>query len=185
MSQNMLIPEDLMPSINAIVTEAEDRIEKLIGSPIYLYMKTGSFRSKEEAVRTTVCKLYGVTWEEIKSPVRSRHITDARFMYCWFLMRHVRKSTYAAIGRSLNRDHTSIIHAVAKVNDLLFVKDPTFTENAKFIKQQIFIDELKTNESGDTGAGAGTGSDNTIPAHEPGRSIADHPAHPAVQEAGG
>lgn len=56
-----------------------------------------------------VSRHYGVTREQIKGQGRGAELVDAR----WVVAKALERSgkPYAMIGRILNRDHTSIIHA--------------------------------------------------------------------------
>lgn len=57
---------------------------------------------------------FGVTWEELLSRDRTAHLANARHVAAW-LMRQAGMS-YPAIGRALGgRDHTTAMHAVARI----------------------------------------------------------------------
>ena len=67
-----------------------------------------------------IATLHNVTVADIKSEKRSRVYTRARHHFCYSALRRTKHSA-AAVGRFLNRDHTSVLHAVnrhAQVNNL-------------------------------------------------------------------
>ena len=56
---------------------------------------------------------YGVPVYFIKSKRRTRNLTQPRFEICWRAKRETNASL-PKIGKLLNRDHTSILHAIRK-----------------------------------------------------------------------
>lgn len=64
-----------------------------------------------------VCKYYDVTKEEVKGRSREAHLITPRHHFCWVVYRNRIDISYPMIGRFLGRDHTTIVHAVAKFNE--------------------------------------------------------------------
>lgn len=58
----------------------------------------------------------GVTLAEIKGSHRSRSIVQARQMTMYEIHRQRSDLSYPAIGRFLNKDHTTVLHAVRKIS---------------------------------------------------------------------
>lgn len=54
------------------------------------------------------------TVDAVLSPSRMRRDIDARQQACWVL--HRAGWSYSAIGRLLDRDHTTVMHAVSKID---------------------------------------------------------------------
>ena len=75
----------------------------------------------------TVCEVWGVLRAEVLSPQRARRIAHPRMALC-ALLQELSGKSLPQIGRLLNRDHTTILHAVRTVKRL--VKDSEF--RAKF-----------------------------------------------------
>jgi chromosomal replication initiator protein len=61
-----------------------------------------------------VCLYYGVTEEELKSKSREQRIVVPRNHFCWVVYRNRLDMSYPMLGRFLSKDHTTIVHAVAK-----------------------------------------------------------------------
>jgi hypothetical protein len=57
---------------------------------------------------------YGVTWADVTNVSRRPRFTRARRAIWWFL--HCRGFSTVRIGELTNRDHTSVVHALQKVN---------------------------------------------------------------------
>jgi len=62
-----------------------------------------------EVVINEVCKRTGVTYEELKSKCRKRHLVEARYLYAYIMKK---KSNYSLekIGSQINRDHSMMIY---------------------------------------------------------------------------
>lgn len=60
-----------------------------------------------------ICALHSVSEEDLRGPLRRRHLDAAR-RQCWALLRTLRNSqgqrfSYPQIGRWFGRDHTTIL----------------------------------------------------------------------------
>lgn len=67
---------------------------------------------------TAVCRFYGVSENDIKSHRRTMSVTRPR-QIVMYLARHLTLLTLPQIGRKLgDRDHTTIMHGVAKIEAL-------------------------------------------------------------------
>jgi chromosomal replication initiation ATPase DnaA len=64
-----------------------------------------------------VCLYYSVTEEELKSKSREQRIVVPRNHFCWVVYRNRLDMSYPMLGRFLSKDHTTIIHAVAKFEE--------------------------------------------------------------------
>lgn len=60
--------------------------------------------------------MHGCTPAQIVGPSRDSHTTQARQIAAWIAY-DSGAATYSAIGRVLNRDHTTVMHAVRKVQN--------------------------------------------------------------------
>lgn len=60
-----------------------------------------------------VCREFGVTMAEIKSPRRDKRLVIPRQKIAWRLKRET-PMTVAAIGKVINRDHTTVLYSVAR-----------------------------------------------------------------------
>ncbi len=97
---------------------------------------------KEKAKRVTpntilreVSKYYGITIKEIKGERRLKTLVLPR-QVCMYLLRNMLDMGLQSIGALLgNRDHTTILHGLEKINTMLKV-------DSKFFKE---IDQLKAN----------------------------------------
>ncbi len=64
----------------------------------------------------------GVTSDEFKGKCREVRITIARQCYMKYLVKNSRMSL-SAIGRTINRDHATVINGIKHIDDLIETKD--------------------------------------------------------------
>jgi chromosomal replication initiation ATPase DnaA len=69
-------------------------------------------------VMRAVCQVFNMTPDAIQSQNRKQDIVFARHMFCYLCRKHLQMSL-VDIGRILMRDHSTIINAVRKANDLI------------------------------------------------------------------
>lgn len=74
-----------------------------------------------------VCKYYGVDEAQLKSPLRSKNISEPR-QIAIYLIRELTGLQLEAIGKYFNRDHGTISVSIKKIQGLLSMKDSN-TEN--------------------------------------------------------
>lgn len=107
-------------TIESIVTKAELDIYELTGKKYSLFI-----REKEEVVYgidkdiiiNAVCAATIYTEAELKGKCRSRDLSETR-MLLMKLLREKGKLSLKAIGRYLNRDHSTVIHGVKTIKNL-------------------------------------------------------------------
>jgi chromosomal replication initiation ATPase DnaA len=92
--------------------------------------------TKEEILQV-VANCNGVSMEDIIGKTRKNEIVDARFMYIKFL-RKAYKMKKVALAKELNRDHTSIIHAL-RTFDSRYKHYAYFRDTAEKISQKLKI----------------------------------------------
>ncbi len=75
-----------------------------------------------EAVLMTICKVTGLSDGELRSRQRARRLARPRQVAC-FLMSRVSSRSLMEIGRFMNRDHTTVMHANRTVREKLDAGD--------------------------------------------------------------
>ena len=68
-----------------------------------------------------VCDFYGLTTAQVKGKCRLRGYVKARFVAI-YIVRKRTGLTLKEIGRLFHRDHTSIIHAVQTIEEVLSLR---------------------------------------------------------------
>src|SRR5579871_941665 len=67
------------------------------------------------AIKIAAGAHYGVSLREINSSRRSRHVAFSRHM-AMYLCRELTGHSYPALGRAFDRDHTSVMYAVERID---------------------------------------------------------------------
>jgi chromosomal replication initiation ATPase DnaA len=82
-----------------------------------------------------VCEEFGCTIEELGARDRKRMFNDARGVYC-YLRRKYLPDTLEHIAEILHRDHSSVIHQLNRIGDLIKVNDP-LVKNIERIENKL------------------------------------------------
>jgi len=67
-----------------------------------------------EEIKTIVEEHFNVN---LKIKSRKKHFVEARYIYFKLCMDYADKKTLAAIGKSLNKDHATVLHGIRTVSD--------------------------------------------------------------------
>ena len=88
-----------------------------------------------EKIERVICSHFNVTIEQVKSTTRLYNITECRHLI-WYFVRNT-GATLQTITNMYNRkDHTSVIHAISKINNLL-QNDEQMKYNVAAINTQL------------------------------------------------
>lgn len=71
-----------------------------------------------ENIINTVCEFYKIDAEGLKGKSRCRENVNARFVIFYFFRKYT-KLTFKEAGLIFNRDHTTVIHGLATLNDIM------------------------------------------------------------------
>jgi chromosomal replication initiator protein len=87
-------------------------------------------KEKIEYIQTVVCNHYGISVEELFKKDRHPNIVAARYILM-FVMKKRMGMSLVSIGKHFGKDHSTVIHAVKKVECIL---DPKYSypEKADF-----------------------------------------------------
>jgi chromosomal replication initiator protein len=89
-----------------------------------------------EDVQAAACDAFGITLEELVSTSRSARVTWPR-QVAMYLARELTDQSLPAIGRAFgNRDHTTVMHAVRKIEELK-ISDLSIAEDVELLKRQL------------------------------------------------
>jgi Bacterial dnaA protein helix-turn-helix len=78
-------------------------------------------------IQLAVCQRYDVTLAEMLSVRRNKRLAFARHVAVWLAWKSTGMST-VALGRLFgNRDHTTVMHAIARI-EALTARDPAFAD---------------------------------------------------------
>jgi chromosomal replication initiation ATPase DnaA len=75
------------------------------------FIDTVPLRDKVSDAVNLACEMFGVPPSEVMSGARQRNVVHVRHVVMAVLY-HQNQMTLAAIGRAMDRDHTSVLHAI-------------------------------------------------------------------------
>lgn len=88
-------------------------------------------------VMDIVCNVSGVSADEICSKSREKNIVKARHTLCYFIKINCDITLYE-IAKIINKkDHTSIIHAITKVKDMIESGDRNYTKLFELVDKRV------------------------------------------------
>ncbi|MDD2876025.1 MAG: chromosomal replication initiator protein DnaA [Acidiphilium sp.] len=91
-----------------------------------------------EEIQKQVCEHYNIKISEMSSVRRARNVARPR-QIAMFLAKQLTSRSLPEIGRKFgNRDHTTVMHAVAKVTELM-AGDPDFAEDVDLLKRILAV----------------------------------------------
>lgn len=71
-----------------------------------------------EKIIQVVCDHFGLNADHLKSSCRDKELVHARHVIFYFLRKHTSISLKNA-GRIFNRDHTTVLHGLDKLSDIM------------------------------------------------------------------
>lgn len=88
----------------------------------------------------TIARHYAISINDIKSKKRHKDIANIR-QVTFYMMKKMTRSSLQAIGTFVGgRDHSTVIHAISKVENLI-QHDADLTKRLKIIEQKILMDQ--------------------------------------------
>lgn len=70
-----------------------------------------------------VCDVFDIDQVQLRKRCRKRELVVARYMCCFFIRKYTTK-TLAYVAEMFNQDHTTVIHGITTINNLMDIKDP-------------------------------------------------------------
>ena len=102
-----------------------------------LYSPEADAQTPEEMLRIIAIAL-GMNPDAYKLKTRERHIVELRFIAAVLLRRNFPKMTLHQIATLFGgQDHTSVMSAVARANDLIYTGDPRFVKKYNTALQSV------------------------------------------------
>jgi chromosomal replication initiation ATPase DnaA len=132
----MKVAVELLPAISKILTDCENQLYSLIGSPIKVKLIYTPTSVNEETFQNLICDQFNVHWHQIVSHTRKAEAVIARHVYWWLCYKWL-NATSTSLGEKFNRDHSTVLYALGKVNDLIAAKDDFVCSKIRNIEEVI------------------------------------------------
>lgn len=89
-----------------------------------------------DEIQRRVCEHYNIRVTDMASPRRARSVARPR-QVAMFLAKQLTSRSLPEIGRKFgNRDHTTVMHAVARIGELM-ERDTTFAEDVELLRRML------------------------------------------------
>lgn len=125
-----------IPGLQPILDKCFHDIQQATGKKVSVVFKL-IFREVDAAqLRHIICKACEVSWEQLAGESRKGSVIIARQLYMYFA-RTVQRKSLQAIGGEINRDHTTVIMAVKKIENMIDTNDELYMPYIKIIEEQI------------------------------------------------
>ena len=101
-----------------------------------------SFKTEGSALPTPalivsqVCKFYSIEESVLRGTLKKKNIAEAR-QIAMYLIRNLTNLSLPDIGKEFDRDHTTVLYAIRRVEKALKAKDETITANVRDITANI------------------------------------------------
>jgi chromosomal replication initiation ATPase DnaA len=130
-----MLSEVQQKQVQDILDDASNRISEVMGEPARVHFNTGANHHLLK-LKNTICEYYKINWADILGHSRMHEVVIARQMFCWFGYTHYNyKKTYMAAH--LNRHHTTVIHSIDTVNDILETRNGEYVRDAQTITKML------------------------------------------------
>ncbi|MFL5811345.1 MAG: helix-turn-helix domain-containing protein [Flavisolibacter sp.] len=113
------IDQQLLPAINDIIIDAENKLSKLVGTPVIMKMHLKNTELNEALLQELVCSAFNVTWRDITGNSRQQDIADARHVYWWLSIKMLGKRPSTLARECGKKDHTTVLHGRDRIEDLM------------------------------------------------------------------
>ena len=101
-----------------------------------------SFKTEGSALPTPglvisqVCKFYSIDESVLRGTLKKKNIAEARQM-AMYLIRNLTNLSLPDIGKEFDRDHTTVLYAIRRIEAALKAKDETIQNNIRDITANI------------------------------------------------
>lgn len=144
------VSQFIAKSINSNIRELEGALTRVIAYsnltsvPISIELAENALKDiinetesslNSSYILETVSNYFNVKIDEIKSKKRNQPITNARQVYM-YLAREILNESLLNIGKSIDRDHSTVIHGIEKIEDKL-KKDKNFEATISALKDKL------------------------------------------------
>lgn len=128
--------EKINEQIEGVLNEAASEIRQLTGRPVklsYYFVTQYSSEKLKEAIKV----ITGVDEKDLFESTRKNPVCRARQIYFYFMAQNYSSGGHGILSRQFNVHHTTVIHSIRKIDDLLYVKDYETVDWVQRISEQM------------------------------------------------
>lgn len=125
--------------IQQVLDEASLKISSITGKQSRVYYNHGSSNNLQR-LKDAICDLYSVSWNDLRGNSRLHDLVIARQLFSWFGVMHFNYQKIY-LGAHLNRDHTTVIHSINRVQDMITTKEHEYMAGISELKKRLSINQ--------------------------------------------
>jgi len=110
-----------------------DNVQRAVAD---MYKNEGSALPTPSLIITQVCKFYSIEESVIRGTLKNRGTAEAR-QVAMYLIRKLTNLSFPDVGKEFNRDHTTAMHGIKKVESALAAGDTALQNNIRDITSNI------------------------------------------------
>jgi chromosomal replication initiation ATPase DnaA len=133
------------PAVRKVIEQCEQQVREMTGNhAVAISFIDDYFVLEFDQIVNIVCKVTKVEMQELQTNSRKTEFVQARQLIAFYARRFT-KMNYRSIGQQFgNRDHTTIIASIARINDLIDSGDEGTCNLINKINRKIrqLLDEL-------------------------------------------
>lgn len=123
--------------VKNVIEKAETEIEKLTGRPVTLHItKIVCSPENLQRLKDLTAEHFGIPWANIIKRDRHSDIIEAKHSAAWLLATLFEYSSTEVAGMVGLKDHTSVLHALEKIEGFYQVRDPLI-KDIEIIKAKL------------------------------------------------
>lgn len=122
--------------VKEIMAEAEQKIASEIGRPVNLLYKIKVNHMNPQLIIQQVLAVCKVTYSELTGKSQEQRLVVPRHLVIWLTTYYCGLAD-SEVGQLVNRDRTTVVHAIGKINDSLDVQDQLYMMPLKEIEQRL------------------------------------------------
>ncbi len=125
-----------IPGVQEILDKCHAEIQALTGYKVTLNFSLKFHYLSTRVLAGIITDVCEVSWEQVTGSSRKGVLVIARHLYCYFA-KEVQKKKYIQIGQILERDHTTVMHSVNHVKNMVEVSDELYMTYFSEIEKRI------------------------------------------------
>lgn len=124
------------------ITDFENEVQSITGNNMLKVYVIDITEIRNDDIKSIVCKYARISLLELDSKQKGKtNVSDARMVVC-YLLSTVKKLKHRQIAAIVNRDRTTVTHAINTINDRLRVKDYAVTNLVENVNK-ILIEQAQ------------------------------------------
>jgi chromosomal replication initiation ATPase DnaA len=128
--------EEQKKQVRDIMDECQNKLAAVIGAPVSVLYRLKINHINPEIIIQHVLRTCNVRHSQLVSQSREKELVVARYLIIWLVTYYCGISS-EKVAAMVNRERSSVPHAIAEVNDKLDVNDEMYVKPLKEIERLL------------------------------------------------